>query len=128
MPILGIIENMGTLETSFENLQFRSKESGTDCSAQIVEILKAKCPELLHDYTIHTSVFAGNGAEQMALDYHCAFWGRLPLDPNLLKATDEGECYAAKSPHTTAAYRFHEFCQNLFKACPLPSDEDMKDA
>jgi Mrp family chromosome partitioning ATPase len=129
VPILGIIENMGTLETTLDQLQFKSKQTGNDCSVQVMELVQQRCPELLQDYTIHASVFAGDktgvgggGTEQMALDYQCPFWGRLPLDLNLLKAADEGECYAAIRPSATAAIRFQEFCQNLLQACPLPSD------
>jgi Mrp family chromosome partitioning ATPase len=132
VPILGLIENMGTLETTVDQLQFKNKQSGDDCSVQVMALLKEKCPELLHDYTVHTSAFAGSiagggdyddGTEQMALDYQCPFWGRLPLDPNLLQAADEGECFAARYPSATAAKRFQDFCQNLLRACPLPSDD-----
>lgn len=128
VPILGLIENMGTLETTFENLQFRSKASGNDCSMAVLEMIRTKCPEILTDFTVHTSVFAGAGAQKMALEYQCPFWGQLPLDPILLQATDTGACYSSISPNATAAVRFQEFCRKLLQTCPLPMDESIPDS
>lgn len=123
LPILGLIENMGTLETTFEKLQFKSTTTGEDCSLAVLEMIRQKCPEILEDFVIHTSVFAGTGAQQMALEYQCPFWGQLPLDPSLLQATDTGSCYSTICPTATAALRLQEFCQRLLQACPLPVDE-----
>lgn len=123
VPILGMIENMGTLETTADQLQFRNTTTGTDCTKEMLDKLRAKCPELFHeDITVHSDVFVGAGAEKMAADYNCSFWGRLPLDTNLLHATDQGKCFVQEHPTATAAVAIQSFCNKLTMACP-PEDD-----
>ena len=131
VPVLGIIENMGTLETRLDQLQFYDKtnnnNNNTDCTDHVLQLLRDKCPELLTDYTVTSNLFTlqpGKTA-QMAADYQCDFWGSLPLDPALLQACDEGQAFVEQQRQAgtyetnKAAQALDEFCRKLTLACPV---------
>jgi len=129
VPVLGIIENMGTFETRLDQLKFVSKNDNndTDCTEQVMQMIREKCPELLTDYTVTSDLFTVNPGmtAQMAAAYQCDFWGSLPLDPALLKACEEGQCFVEQQQQSgnfksnKAAQAITNFCQRLTKACPV---------
>jgi len=126
--VLGVVENMGTLETKLDQLRFVSKENGKDDTERVLQLLREKCPEVLDDYTVTSDLFTVNpgGTEQMANAYQCEFWGSLPLDPLLLKACEEGQCFveqAASDPNNKAAVTLKDFCKRLTTVCPVDMSE-----
>ena len=119
VPILGVIENMSSYETKLDRLQFTDKE-GADCTDSVMETLKEKCPEVL-DCMVTSKLFSDSygGAEKMCTDYGVPIWGRLPLDPDLLKACEDGKAFVEAEPKAPAAVAFHAFSKKLNKALPV---------
>jgi Mrp family chromosome partitioning ATPase len=119
LPVLGVIENMSTYQTTLDHLQFATKD-GVDCTDSMLALLKEKCPEAL-DCTVSSQLFSpsSGGAEQMSRDYGVEFWGRLPLDPELLKACEAGRGYVETSPAAPASLALQQFCDTLLKRLPV---------
>jgi hypothetical protein len=87
LPVLGVVENMSGLQTPLRNLTFKDK-MGQDVTSEVLEALS---PEL-QEATACCAVFAASqgGAAAMATDMGVPFLGRVPLDPELSKAAEEG--------------------------------------
>jgi Mrp family chromosome partitioning ATPase len=117
VPVLGVIENMGTFETVLEKLRFT--KFGLDCTDAVLQTLREKCPELLSEYTVSSDLFtvAAGGAAQMAANYGCPYWGSMPLDPDLLQACEQGQCFAEQHPTAKAAQALIGFCKQLSTVC-----------
>jgi Mrp family chromosome partitioning ATPase len=123
VPILGIVENMGTFETGLEKLRYH--KNGVDCTDEVLRVLQAACPNILSDYTVTSDLFTltAGGVEQMAARYQCPYWGTMPLDPALLACCERGECFASEHPQARAAQSLLSFCQKLSTACPVEMDK-----
>ena len=69
----------------------------TDQTAAALEMLRARCPELLSLRAV-AEVFprAAGGAEGMAKHFGVPFLGRVPLDPKITHACERGTSYTAK--------------------------------
>ncbi len=80
---------MSGLDLSLGDVEFRDSVSGVDRTAAAMEMIKAKCPELLSMF-VRTDVFKayGGGPKEMAEKYKIPFLGKLPLDPGLLLACE----------------------------------------
>ncbi|EEC49134.1 predicted protein [Phaeodactylum tricornutum CCAP 1055/1] len=122
VPVLGIIENMGSYQTRLSQMEF--SKDGQDCTAQMLAVLREKCPEVL-DCVAASNLFSVNagGAEQMATDYGVPFMGRLPLDPDLLKACEQGKSFVQTHPNANAAVALKQFARQLNKVLPVNMDE-----
>lgn len=57
------------------------------------------------------------GAEKMAKDLDVPFLGRVPLDPQLARACDEGESYLTRCPDSVGAKAMHQVFQKIIAAC-----------
>lgn len=123
VPVLGVIENMGTFETVLEKLRFT--KDGEDFTDAVLQMLREQCPQVLSDYTVTTDLFtvASGGAAQMAANYGCPYWGSMPLDPALLSACEQGQCFAVQHPAARAAKALVSFCEKLAAACPVDMGE-----
>lgn len=119
VPILGIVENMGTYQATLHDLQFTTRD-GSDCTASVMQKIQESCPEAL-DCIVNAEIFAPykGGGERMASDLGLPFWGRLPLDPKLLKACEEGKSFVALYPDAIASARLRGFCQNIISTLPV---------
>lgn len=122
VPVLGIVENMGSYETSLDQMKF--SKDGIDCTDSILATLKDKCPEVLQAVASSPlfSVSHG-GAEKMAVDYGVPFWGRLPLDPKLLEACEKGQCFVDAHPTAKSAGILKDFCEKLVSVLPVDMHE-----
>lgn len=119
VPVLGIVENMGSYQTKVSDMKFT--KDGMDYTDSIQQQLRDKCPEVF-DCVVSSDLFSitqHNGAERMAQDFGCPFWGRLPLDPKLLKACEEGQGYVTVSPEAPASQALKLFCEKLTAALPV---------
>lgn len=126
VPVLGVVENMGTLETVLDKLRFITKADGiTDCTDMVLQTLREKCPELLSDYTVSSDLFTvvSGGAARMADTYGCPYWGSMPLDPDLLQACEAGVAFVEEQPTAKAAQALIGFCQKITAACPVDMDD-----
>ena len=130
VPVLGVIENMGTFDTKLDQLRFTtsSKDGGgpVDCTAQVLQTLREKCPELLtDDYSVTSDLFAVHpgSTARMAAAYDCPYWGSLPLDPDLLKACEDGQSFVEQHATAKAAVALVDFCKRLTTVCTVDMDE-----
>lgn len=67
-------------------------EEPEDVTKRALEIMKEKAPELL-EYFACSEVFdtSGGGAARMCAEVGVPFLGKVPLDPKLCKAAEEGK-------------------------------------
>lgn len=124
VPVLGVIENMGTFQARMDNLRFLSAH-GSDCTEAILATLREKCPEVL-DCLVASDFFAGNstgGTERMSDEYSVPFWGRLPLDPDLLKSCEMGKAFSDLYPDANASLALRDFAARLVKSLPVEMHE-----
>ncbi|CAM9941616.1 unnamed protein product [Discosporangium mesarthrocarpum] len=119
LTVLGVVENMRSLEVPIPELVFLDPASGEDVTESARDIIRKKAPELL-DYVIQTEVFTsyGQGPRGMAEAHGVPLLGRIPLDPNLLKACEEGEAFTEKYPSSPAAGPFERVVEALLDATP----------
>ncbi|GKZ00139.1 hypothetical protein MPSEU_000967200 [Mayamaea pseudoterrestris] len=119
VKVLGIVENMSTYQTQLSKCSFVNPE-GTDCTDAVLSKLKETCPEML-DMIVNSDVFSTThgGAEKMANDYGAPFWGTLPLDPDLLKACEDGKAFCELKKDAVAAKALVELARKLTVALPV---------
>ncbi|KAI5658951.1 hypothetical protein M9H77_27744 [Catharanthus roseus] len=99
LPVLGVVENMSGLCQSLLEFKFMvMTETGEqkDMTESIIADIKVKAPELLNTFA-YSEVFdsSGGGAAKMCREMDVPFLGKVPLDPQLCKAAEEGRsCFA----------------------------------
>jgi len=139
VPVIGVVENMATFRakltdlTFVKNLNIDNDQEDVElvCTNEVIQLLREKCPEVL-DLTIKADVFApsNGGPRVMAEKFNVPFLGSLPLDPNLLKACEDGVCFVDHYPGSSAARPLNEIVDNLVKALPITENsiiEDIRD-
>ncbi|KAB1219771.1 Cytosolic Fe-S cluster assembly factor NBP35 [Morella rubra] len=94
VPVLGVVENMSGLCQPLMDFKFlKTTETGEhrDVTEWVREYLKDKAPEL-QNLIASSEVFdsSGGGAEKMCREMGVPFLGKVPLDPQLCKAAEEG--------------------------------------
>jgi len=91
IPVLGVVENMATMQIPVSALSFTEKD-GTDATVSALSLIKAKCPELLElDISLQVFPTAGAGPRGMAQKFGGPFLGTVPMDPNLQAAGEQGK-------------------------------------
>lgn len=123
VPVLGIIENMATHQTRVSDLSFLQPD-GTNVTEDIMEKIKDKCPELL-SLLASSDVFpaSGSGPEGMATQYGIPYWGKLPLDSDLLKSCEDGKSFVDQHADSLAAKAINGFVDKLVQSLPVEMDE-----
>ncbi|KAL7221079.1 hypothetical protein ACSBR1_023102 [Camellia fascicularis] len=94
LQVLGIVENMSGLSQQVSDFKFmRVIETGEqrDVTEWVMEYMREKAPKIL-DLVVFSEVFdsSGGGAAKMCSDMGVPFLGKVPLDPRLCKAAEEG--------------------------------------
>ncbi|CAL5370459.1 unnamed protein product [Camellia sinensis] len=94
LQVLGVVENMSGLSQQVSDFKFmRVTETGEqrDVTEWVMEYMREKAPEML-DLVAFSEVFdsSGGGAAKMCSDMGVPFLGKVPLDPRLCKAAEEG--------------------------------------
>jgi Mrp family chromosome partitioning ATPase len=119
VPVLGVVENMSTHQVKVSNLNFL-KPDGTNVTSETLTRIEEACPELL-ELLASSNVFPSSGAgpEGMAKDYNVPYWGKLPLDSNLLQCCENGESFVDKHPGCLAAKALNGFVDRLVQALPV---------
>jgi Mrp family chromosome partitioning ATPase len=92
--VLGVVENMSGLRQPLIDFKFtRKTENGDhkDVTEDVIKCIKDKAPEML-DVIACSEVFdsSGGGATQMCSEVGVPFLGKVPLDPQLCKAAEQG--------------------------------------
>lgn len=128
LPVIGIVENMSRFQTSIQDLSFLRQGQGgneEDCTNDVLEILREKCPEVL-DLTVASNVFApsGNGPKGMAEKFNVKYLGSLPLDPNLLKSCEDGVCFVQHYKESPAVRYVNIIVDTILSDLPVESLED----
>lgn len=128
VEVLGVVENMATFQTPVENLTFqrRLKDGGEDCTEEVMRALRERCPEVL-DLIAAADVFpaSGDGPRGMAQRFGVPYLGGLPLDPNLLKACENGTCFLESFPDSTGVGPLNRLVDQLVQA--LPVEDEMEE-
>jgi Mrp family chromosome partitioning ATPase len=128
LPVLGIVENMSRLQTSFQKLSFmRRSEDGTeeDCTNDTLKLLMERCPEVM-DLVVSSNVFApyGSGPKGMAEKFNVKYLGALPLDPNLLKACEDGVCFVQHFKESPAVQYMNNIVDEIVSDLPVEFEEE----
>ena len=122
LPVLGLVENMGTYQTTLSELHFQAPSSAKDCTEEILAKLKAKCPEIL-DMIVSADIFpaSGGGPKMMAEQYGVPYWGVLPLDPKILECCEKGLSFVKSYPKdtNTASKALSSFAQRITAQLPV---------
>ncbi|KAJ1375816.1 P-loop containing nucleoside triphosphate hydrolase [Sesbania bispinosa] len=101
VKVLGVVENMSGLCQPIRDFKFlKMMDNGEqkDVTEWILEYMTEKAPEMLNLIAC-TEVFdsSGGGAVKMCNEMGVPFLGKVPLDPQLCKAAEEGRsCFAGK--------------------------------
>ena len=61
----------------------------------------------------HVNVFGSGGGERLAAEMGIPFLGRIPIDPQIVSASDEGTPYLEAFPDTLGGRAFREVCQRI---------------
>ncbi|KAK4354853.1 hypothetical protein RND71_027047 [Anisodus tanguticus] len=94
VEVLGVVENMSGLSQPLSEFKFtRKTETGEqkDMTEWAMAYMREKAPEMLN-LIAFSEVFdsSGGGAAKMCNDMGVPFLGKVPLDPQLCKAAEEG--------------------------------------
>lgn len=130
VPILGIVENMSGLQVRVSDLSFfrngggENGSSSTECTSDVLSVLKEKCPEVL-SMIASTDVFqtSGSGPRGMAQKFNVPYLGKLPLDTNLLKACEDGVSFVDTYQSSPAASSLNGIVDKLISALPVDLEE-----
>jgi len=94
IPCLGVVENMSGLEQPLGQFKFLDRSGGEekDVTAEVTAALQQLGPQWA-DLIARTEVFAptAGGGEHMAKAMNVPFLGRVPLDPSLGRACENGK-------------------------------------
>ncbi|RRT74761.1 hypothetical protein B296_00003711 [Ensete ventricosum] len=99
--VLGVVENMSGMRQSISDFRFvKSNETGddNDVTEWALSYIRSNAPELLSVIAC-SEVFdsSGGGAAKMCTEMGVPFFGKVPLDPHLCRAAEEGRsCFADK--------------------------------
>lgn len=99
VEVLGVVENMSGLSQPLTEFKFmRMTETGEqkDMTEWAMAYMREKAPEMLN-LVAFSEVFdsSGGGAAKMCGDMGVPFLGKVPLDPQLCKAAEEGRsCFS----------------------------------
>lgn len=94
IKVLGVVENMSGLSQPLPDVRFlKPSETGkhTDVTEWALQYIRERAPELLN-MVAYSEVFdsSGGGALKMCQEMGVPFLGKVPLDPQLCKAAEEG--------------------------------------
>ncbi|EFJ08179.1 hypothetical protein SELMODRAFT_185553 [Selaginella moellendorffii] len=103
IPVLGVVENMSGLQLPVRDLVFRkSSDDGQedeDVTREVMLKLETLAPELLSTLACAQVFYvSGGGAQEMARQMRVPFLGRVPLDPRLSRAAEQGKSCFEDSP------------------------------
>ncbi|CAO2035532.1 unnamed protein product [Urochloa humidicola] len=106
VPVLGVVENMSGLRQAISDMRFvKPSESGeTDVTEWALDYIREKAPDLLSVVACSQAFDSSKGgAEKMCHEMGVPFLGKVPMDPELGKAVEEGRsCFNDKKCSASA--------------------------
>ena len=108
IKVLGVVENMSGLCQPLADVKFlKPSETGkhTDVTDWALQYIRDQAPELLN-MMAYSEVFdsSGGGALKMCHEMGVPFLGKVPLDPQLCKAAEEGRsCFEDQTCQVSAS-------------------------
>eukprot|EP00980_Cylindrotheca_fusiformis_P004738 scaffold1008_cov124-Cylindrotheca_fusiformis.AAC.6 len=114
VPVIGLIENMGSFQIPLNGMTFINSENGNDVTNIILETLKRA--EIVLETTLATAKLfppTGGGPKAMAIQYNVPYWGILPMDPSLLECCEKGLSFVIEQPNAPATKALQDFCQQI---------------
>lgn len=120
VPVLGVVENMSGLCQPLTDFRFiRGTGSGEqiDVTDKIIKCMREKAPEML-DLVAFSEVFdsSGGGAAKMCTEMAVPFLGKVPLDPQLCKAAEEGRSCFGDQKCAVSALALKSIIEKLLAA------------
>ncbi|CAL5068560.1 unnamed protein product [Urochloa decumbens] len=116
--ILGVIENMSGLRQAISDMRFvKPSESGeTDVTDWALEYIKEKAPDLLSVLACSEAFDSSKGgAEKMCHEMGVPFLGKVPMDPQLGKAVEEGRSCFNDQKCSASAPALKQIIEKLIK-------------
>lgn len=105
--VLGVVENMSGLRAPLSTVRLTDAAGTSDLTAELHALLRAHAPHLMEDGAAlaHVDVFAPSrgGAARMCEAAGVPFLGKVPLDPGITAAAEEGRSIFAKGSGVLAA-------------------------
>ncbi|EOY02668.1 Nucleotide binding protein 35 [Theobroma cacao] len=85
-------QQVSLIDVHFKFLRMTETGEHTDVTGKVIEYMREKAPEML-DVIAANEVFdsSGGGAAKMCMEMGVPFLGKVPLDPQLCKAAEEGK-------------------------------------
>jgi len=151
LRVVGVVENMSGLTVPLKALRFldgpatasngigngqhenSSKPAAAaavtreDKTAAVLAALQQIDPSLL-DCLVEAEVFPafGSGPQGMAAAFDVPFLGKLPLDPDLLRACEEGVSLAEKAPQSPAVPALEKIVQGILDETRTEAEKEGK--
>ncbi|OEL18849.1 Cytosolic Fe-S cluster assembly factor NBP35 [Dichanthelium oligosanthes] len=118
VPVLGVVENMSGLRQAISDMRFvKPSELGeTDVTEWVLNYIKEKAPDLLSVVTYSEAFDSSKGgAEKMCHEMGVPFLGKVPMDPQLGKAVEEGRSCFTDQKCSASASSLKQIIQKLIK-------------
>ena len=115
VPVLGVVENMSGLSQPLADVKFMEIGSSIDVTQDVISCLRENAPELLNVLAC-SEVFdsSGGGAERMCREMGVPFLGKVPLDPQLCKAAEQGKsCFEGNNKCSVSAPALKSIIQKV---------------
>jgi len=129
IEILGVVENMADLSVpllDLLNITSRTTlrdEANRDVTEATLERIKQVLPELLQ-LSLHLPLFtplnASANPAAMAQKFNVPYLGRLPMDPNVMRACEEGLSLLEHFPLSPAAKPFESIALQIMQKVETP--------
>ncbi|KAL8151002.1 hypothetical protein V2J09_020810 [Rumex salicifolius] len=126
IEVLGVVENMSGLCEPLANLKLlKPTEPGQyeDVTGWAHRLIQERVPELL-GLVSHSEVFdrSGGGGDKMCREMGVPFLGRVPLDPQLCRAAEEGRSCFADHKCSVSAPALKAIIEKLFPKADMDQD------
>ena len=91
-----------------------------------MQVLQSKCPEILN-MNVSTVLYppSGGGPKSLAEKYNTEYLGCIPMDPNLLKSCEEGQCFVEAYENSTATKALNSIVDRIIEKVPPAETDDI---
>eukprot|EP00252_Welwitschia_mirabilis_P018215 TRINITY_DN40496_c0_g1_i1.p1 TRINITY_DN40496_c0_g1~~TRINITY_DN40496_c0_g1_i1.p1 ORF type:complete len:361 (+),score=72.22 TRINITY_DN40496_c0_g1_i1:139-1221(+) len=119
IPVLGVVENMSGIQQPLLNMTFKRLDDNgeeEDITETVLKNIGLHFPNL-GSLSACAQIFppTGGGAVKMAEEMHVPFLGKVPMDPELSKAAEEGRSCFMDSKCRSSASALRSIISSLVK-------------